>query len=174
MAICAVYQGYTRDCRDAIGGIKTVYFTELGNKNTLTSASGLATAFTLNVGKQFFKYDLELGVGTADQTDTPNAPNGSFFVEQNLNITIPKHNASISYSMKTLAVTDLMAIVEKNDGTFWLMGQVNGMKMQPSKNPWGKALGDLNGYELVYKGMEPNEAIQIPANLIATLSAPAV
>lgn len=170
---CAVSQGYTKTCRDSIGGIKAVYFTELSNKNTITEASSVITVFTLTAGKKFWKYEQELTVATAEETPTPNAANGSYFVEQTCEITIPQHTASIAYSIKTLAVNDLMTIVEKIDGTFWLLGKNNGMKMQPSKNPYGKALGDMTGYVLTFKGMEADLASQVTGSLMTTLVLPA-
>ncbi len=43
---CALTQGYTLDCRDSLGGIVEVYFTEAANVTASTEASGVITALT--------------------------------------------------------------------------------------------------------------------------------
>jgi hypothetical protein len=157
-----------------VAGIKAVYFCPLSDKTSagvITSASGAVTnvATFLSTGKKFYKFELEQGVGEANQKPTPNAPNGSFFVEQNVTITIPKQSAIITYYLKALALNDLMCIVSKEDGTHWLLGETNGMKMQPSENPFGKTMGDLNGFVLTFKAMEPNFANTVTSALLTAL-----
>lgn len=177
---CAISQGYTRDCRDSIGGIKALYLTELGNKSTLTSASGLIQTFTLSQGKKFWTLDLEQATATASDDPQPNSANGTFYCDHKLSFRIPKRSASFSNHLKNLAVNDLMAIVLDNNGLYWLLGGSdavnghNGLKMQASTAPFGTAFADINGYELVFLGMEPHLALQVPSNLIATLTSPAV
>jgi hypothetical protein len=171
---CAIDTGYTRSCRNEIGGIRNVYITELANKNTISPSTGEITSFTLNSGKRFWKYELEIGVGTASDDPKPNAPNGTFYFEQNVSFTLPKRSVALSNAMKNLAVNDLMIIVETNKSEYYLMGQENGMKMADgSTGPFGTAFADMNGYNLVFQGMEPNEARKVASNLIATLTQPA-
>lgn len=170
---CAINTGYTRSCRDQIGGIKTVYITELANKNTISPSTGQITAFTLNSGKQFWKYELELAVGTASDNPKPNAPNGTFYFESSVSFTIPKRSVALSNAMKNLAINDLMMIVEAYDGTLYLFGETNGMKMGDSTGPFGTAMADMNGYQLNFTGMEPQEARVVTTSLLATLIVPA-
>lgn len=172
---CAVYSGYTKDCRNSIGGIKTIDLVELSAKNTFTYASGAITAFTLTTGKKFYTFEQEQAVATASDNLKPNAANGSLYYEHSLNLIIPKRSAATSYLIKTLAQNDLMAIVTTNDETptYWLLGGTNGLKMQDSTASFGTALADMNGYNLQFLGMEVTEALQVPSNLISTLRSPA-
>lgn len=170
---CAIVGGYTKDCRNSIGGIKTVYITELQNKSAITSASGAITAFTLTSGKKFWTFELEQATATASEVLKPNAPNGSFYVEQTLNFKVPKRSASFSWQLKNLGQNDLMAIVLDMNGVYWLLGEVNGLKMQDSTNPYGTAMADMNGYDLQFLAMETDPARTVASGLIATLTTPA-
>ena len=74
---CALTTGFTLDCRNSNGGIEAVYFTEIANKETLTSASGLINSFTLSTGKQFFKYELRKKTSVFEQNIQVNNENGT-------------------------------------------------------------------------------------------------
>lgn len=170
---CAINTGYTRSCRDQIGGIQTVYLTELANVTTITSASGNVSGITMASGKKFWTYELELATGSATDDPKANAPNGTFYMESNVTFTIPKRSATISNQIKNLAINDLVMIVKDYGGTYWLFGATNGMKMGDSKGPFGKAMADMSGYELVFNGMEPYPAYTITPGIIAALLLPA-
>ena len=168
---CAVITGYTQDCRDEIGGIKTVALVEISAKNTLTYASGAVTAFTLNTGKKMYEYALEQATATSSDDSKPNAANGSFYYEHKLNFIIPKRSASFSFYLKNLAQNDLMAVIKTNHETpqYWLLGALNGLKMQDSTASFGTALADLNGYNLNFMANEPIPALQVSASIYAAL-----
>lgn len=170
---CALTQGYTLDCRDNVGGIKEIYITELGNKATLTAASGVITAFTLSSGKQFFKYELEKETAELTENFQTNDVNGTVFYEQDIMLPIRKLQASTRNEIKLLAQNRLMIIVKDRNGKYWLLGENNGCELQPSTGKTGKAMGDFNGYELTFKGKEEDPMQEVSSGLIATLSAPA-
>lgn len=170
---CAILSGYTKDCRSSIGGIKTVYITELANKSSITSASGNISAFTLTSGKKFWTFDLEQAVGNYAEAPKPNAANGSYYVEQTLNIKIPKFSATFSYQVKNLAQNDLMIIVLTMNGNYILLGENNGCKMQDSTSGSGVAMADFSGYDLNFTAMENDMAKTVASGLIAALTSPA-
>lgn len=170
---CAIASGYTKSCRDSIGGIKTVYITELANKATLTHSSGLIATFTLSQGKKFWTYEPEQSAVTASDDENPNATNGSLFYQHKLTLPIVKRSATMGHVFRLMGMVDTMIIVLDQNGNYWLLGGINGMKKQPSTSPFGVAMGDTNGYSQVFQGEEPYQALQVPANLISTLTAPA-
>jgi hypothetical protein len=170
---CAIASGYTKSCRDSIGGIKTVYITELANKSTLTHSSGLIATFTLSTGKKFWTFEPEQNTVTASDDETPNANNGTQFFEHKCTMPIVKRTATMSHVFRLMGMTDVMIIILDQNGLYWLLGGINGMKKQASTNPFGQNMGDMNGYTQVFMGQEPYQALQVPSNLIATLTTPA-
>lgn len=168
---CDLLQGRQIDCRDGNGGAETVYITELENELSKTTASGIVTAFTLNTGKKFWTYDLEKEIGELTETEQVSVENGSTFYEQVVTFSIMKLTASSRNELRLLAQNRLHIIVKDNNGTFWLLGEERGMdKVGTNESKTGKAIGDLNGYNLAFLGKEQAPMVEVTASLLDTLT----
>jgi len=170
---CALTSGYTLYCADSVGGIKKKYYTELANKSTLTSASGVITAFTLSTGKQFFTYELQKETSNVVENITRNEANGTTFYEQVLQFTVRKLQASLRNEIKLLAQNRVMIIALDRNGKYWLLGECNGCEMTNSTAGTCTAMGDFNGYTLNFRGTEEAPMQEVSSGLISTLTAPA-
>lgn len=173
---CALTTGFTLDCRNSNGGIEAVYFTEIANKATLTSASGLVSALTLSTGKQFFKYELRKKTSVFEQNIQVNNENGTVFYEQTLSVKLDKLEITKRNEILLLAQNNLMVIIKDNNGVYWLMGETRGALLNGGKGSTGTAYGDMSGFELTFMGEEPELAKQIntASVTIDTLTSPAV
>src|SRR6185503_2239594 len=98
----AIAQGYTKQCRDAQGGVYKFYITEHANINqdTYVEASGVVTTLALASGKKFWLYEQELNTANYTETPTPSRTAGSIAVDQVFNATLLKRSAAISYSIR--------------------------------------------------------------------------
>lgn len=171
---CALTSNLTLSCRDSVGGIKTIYVTEFANKSTLTSTAGVISAFTLTTGKKFWQYDLIKETAELSEKPTPSTENGTIFYETELKIMLHKIEVTKRNELKLLAQNNLLIICLDRNGLYWLMGETTGADLQPSETKWGKAMGDFNGYNLVFKGKEGDQMNTVTASLLTTLLAPAV
>jgi hypothetical protein len=80
---CTLTKGRIEPCKDVVGGIKNVYFTDFGGFGTvsqdaddqITDMTGTFTAY---------KYELK-GNSSFEQTVTSSRENGTTFFEQTLN-----------------------------------------------------------------------------------------
>ncbi len=167
---CAIYQGYSNDCRDNQGGIKKVYIANLDNV-TVTSASGSISAITMAGSSKFYTYEQEMNVANAVEVITGNRQNGTLFVDQTVNIMLHKKQASLAYQIMAIAQTNVVIVIEQANGKFFMYGQSNGLALDPSNAPTGTAMGDRNGYELVFKGQETILANEIPSATWSTFAA---
>lgn len=180
---CALVQGYSKSCRDAQGGVIKFYITELSNLATLTSASGVVTAMTLSTGKKFWTYEQEINTAEYTETITVNRQAGTNYVEQEFKATLLKRAAAISYELRALSAVNVMIVAEEQNAvsgvpTRFLLGatsttMANGLALEASPSKSGKAMGDMNGYELTFKGQEPFLAPTVSAAILATLIVPA-
>ena len=91
---CNLTQSYNLDCRDSVGGLKEVYFMELGNLTSFTEASGVVTAITKASGKKFYKYSLIKQTSKFEDTLTVNEENGTVYSAQKLTIILNKLQAN--------------------------------------------------------------------------------
>lgn len=167
---CAIDSGYSVDCRDNQGGVKKYYITNLSNISAVTSASGVISGITMVGSSKFYTYEQELNVASAIEAPTPSRQNGTFFVDQTVNIMVNKRTGSMSYQLTALAQANVAVIVEEANGRRFLFGQTRGLALDPSTSPTGVASGDRSGYELILKGQEPNFAGEINSSAWSALS----
>lgn len=171
---CVLTSGYTLGCRDAVGGIKAIYITELANKNALTASAGNISAFTLDTGKQFWTYELEKETAECVEKIQTSVENGTVFYETELKIMLHKRSVTLRNELALVAQNRLMIIILDRNGTYWLMGEVNGADLAPSESAFGKAMGDASGYALTFVAKETAFMQTVASGLISTLTAPAV
>lgn len=170
---CAILQGYEIPCRNSVGGIAELYITEIGNKATLTSSSGIITGFTMLSGKKFWTFFLEKENAEFTEKITTSVENGTVFYEQEVKFSMKQLSASNRNNIRQLVQNRVYIIVKDNNGVYWLLGEVNGCDLAPSEGKTGKAMGDMNGYNLVFMGKEPSPAQVVTSSLLATLTVPA-
>jgi hypothetical protein len=171
---CALTSSRTLACRDAVGGIKKIYITELANKNAITASAGAISAFSLTTGKQFWTYDLVKETAEYEQKINTSVEAGTVFYETELKVMLHKTSVATRNELKLIAQNQLMIIILDRNGDYWLMGESNGADLVPSTSKSGKAMGDFNGYELVFNAKESDLMQTVASGLIATLTAPAV
>lgn len=169
---CALTQDISLGCRDSVGGIETVYITELANKATLTTTAGTIGTFTLSTGKQFWIYELVRGTANWGEDVVNSEENGTYFYQQKLAIKLHKRSATLNEEIKLIAQNRLMIIVKQKNGEYYLIGE-EGATLDTSTFESGTAMGDFNGYTLNFKCDSTVPAAKVNSNLISTLTAPA-
>lgn len=172
MAYCPwILQGYANGCKDVQGGVQKFYITEHANIASYTEASGALTALTMNVGKKFWLYEQQINTANAQETPTTNRQNGTTFVEQTFNCRLIKRSASVSYALRAIAHQNVAIIVVEQTGTMFLLGARNGLSLEPSTSNTGTAMGDVNGYDLVFKGQEAVLAPTVDSTILTAVTA---
>ena len=166
---CALTSGYTLDCKDSLGGLKSVLFIESANIEASTEVAGVITAITLDAGKTFFKYELVKETSSFTETVTASIQNGTIFYAQELSVILNKLQASSRNEILLLAKNNLVAIAEDRNGKYWMLGQTGGLDITGGTSASGVASGDRSGYELTFSGQEANLAPEVSAGIIAGL-----
>lgn len=166
---CALTSGYSLDCRDSAGGIKSVLFIEIDNVSGVTSADGVATVISKANNRRFYKYNLQRATAEASEDFQDSAENGTSFHAQSLNIVLNKMQAATRNEIVLLAANRLLAVIEDRNGKYWLYGKENGLQRAGGKSGTGKAFGDRNGYELTFTGEEKDPALEVTSGIIAGL-----
>jgi hypothetical protein len=154
---CALTQGYTLDCRDSLGGIVEVYFTEAANVTTTTEASGVITALTKAAGKRFWKYALV---------------KGTVFYAQELQIILNKLQTNTRNELLLLAQNSLVAVAKDSNGIYWYLGKTRGIDMTANAASTGTAQGDRSGFTLTFTGSEPALAPSVTSVVALALETP--
>lgn len=169
---CALTSGYTLDCRDSVGGVKSIYFIEIDNVSGFTSASGTISAIAKANNGRFYKYNLVKATAEAKEDFQDNVENGTNYVNQTISLVLNKMQAATRNEIALLAQNRLIAVVEDRNGKYWCYGKENGLDRTGGSATTGKAMGDRNGYELTFTGMEGTPAMEVSSGIIAALTTP--
>jgi hypothetical protein len=160
---CDLTRGRKEPCKDVVGGLRAVYFTDFGDFGTVTQTgdeiTDMSGTFTA------YKYDLK-GNSTFEQTVTASRENGTVFFEQTLNLTLKKLSKEDNAEIKLLAYGRPHVAVEDYNGNVMVMGLEHGADVSGGTIVTGGAMGDLSGYTLTFTGQELK-----PANFVASPTA---
>lgn len=160
---CDLTRGRKEPCKDVVGGIRAVYFTDFGDLGTITltndEITDMSGTFTA------FKYEVK-GNSSFEQNITSSRENGTTFFEQTLNLTLHKLTKEDNKELKLIAFGRPHVAVEDYNGNVFLMGREHGADVSGGTIVTGAAMGDLSGYTLTLSAMET-----LPANFVASPTA---
>ena len=160
---CDLTRGRKEPCKDVVGGLRAVYFTDFGDFGTVTQTGDEITDMTGTFTA--FKYEVK-GNSSFEQTITSSRENGTTFFEQTLNLTLHKLSKEDHAEIKLLAFGRPHVAVEDYNGNVFVMGLEHGADVSGGTIVTGAAMGDLSGYTLTLTGQELK-----PANFVASPTA---
>ena len=155
---CDLTRGRKEPCKDVVGGIRAVYFTDFGDFGTVTQTDDEIT----NMDGTFTAYKYEVkGNSSFEQAVTSSRENGTTFFEQTLNLTLHKLSKEDHKEIKLLAYGRPHIAVEDYNGNVFVMGLEHGADVSGGTIVTGAAMGDLSGYTLTFTAQELK-----PANFV--------
>jgi len=155
---CDLTKGRKEPCKDVVGGLKAVYFTDFGDYGTVTQTDDEITDMTGTFTA--YKYELK-GNSSFEQAITSSRENGTTFFEQTLNLTLKKLSKEDHKEIKLLAYGRPHVAVEDYNGNVFVMGLEHGAEVTGGTISTGAAMGDLSGYTLTMVAQELK-----PANFV--------
>tara|TARA_R110002167_G_scaffold1338_2_gene5953 strand:+ start:1256 stop:1807 length:552 start_codon:yes stop_codon:yes gene_type:complete len=163
---CELTKGRGLDCRNVMGGIKAVYFTQHEDATVAETAGAVSD---LDLTTNLFKYTLPRGTGSFTETIQPSSENGTVFYEPSVSIRLHKLTVLDRNELKLLAQNRLLVFVQTNvkddngKDIIWCLGRTNGLELSAGTSASGAAFGDMNGYELTFSGAEEEPALYVQA-----------
>ena len=161
---CNLTSGVTLDCRENVGGVKSVWIASAdsgmeglatgGTASSITLTSG-GTPITTNSAFEAAFYEFEQPKQAASLTETGNfsEENGTAFYQSVATLFINKLDANYLNILDTLgANTKLAVAVEDNNGQKFLVGNFTGAIVTSSTSQTGTAFGDRSGISLELTG----------------------
>lgn len=159
---CDIANGRVEPCKDAVGGLDTVYLINYGISPENVTYNGTNTDIIDGVTfvEAMYKFELK-GTNSFEQTVQSSRDNGTTYFEQVLTINLKKQDAATHKMVKLLAYGRPHVVVRNRNNQFFLAGLERGMDVTAGTISNGTALGDFSGYTLTFTGME-----NIPANFL--------
>ena len=155
---CTLTLGRKEPCKDTVGGLKAVYFTDFGDYGTVTETDDEITDLTGTFTA--FKYELK-GNSSFEQAITSSRENGTTFFDQTLTLTLKKLSKEDNKELKLLAYGRPHVAVEDYNGNVFVMGLQHGAEVTGGTVSTGAAMADLSGYTLTLNAQETK-----PANFV--------
>ena len=169
---CDLTKGRKEPCKDVVGGLKAVYFTDFGDYGTVTETDDEITDMTGTFTA--FKYELK-GNSSFEQAITSSRENGTTFFDQTLTLTLKKLTKEDNKELKLLAYGRPHVAVEDYNGNVFVMGLQHGAEVTGGTVSTGAAMADLSGYTLTLNAQElkPANFVNAPtaANPFSTVAA---
>ena len=155
---CDLTLGRKEPCKDVIGGLKAVYFTDFGDFGTVTQSADQITDMTGTFVA--FKYELK-GNSSFEQAITSSRENGTTFFDQTLTLTLKKLSKEDNKEIKLLAYGRPHVAVEDYNGNVFVMGLENGADVTGGSIVTGSGMAEFSGYNLTLNAQE-----KLPANFV--------
>lgn len=148
---CILTNGRTVPCKSAVGGLKSVYFTDFGTLGDITITSFEITAITGT--PELFQFDLK-GDSSLETTVTSSRDNGTTFYESTLTLNFTFLDKDTQDELRLLAIARPHIWVEDYNGNYFLLGKENGAELTTGTFGTGAAMGDKSGYSLTFVATE--------------------
>ena len=177
---CSITSARGIDCRDAIGGLKAIYFCSTYSANIIASATVTADSYTIEdadfadwdiygtptVGKvQVYKYDLVTDLSTFKSGVEADKATGSVMWNQTLDIVLHKIVAADLYQLGLISKNRAQIFVQDSNDNVYLMGTTDGCYLTGGDSiATGTSRSDMNGLSLSFTAKEQAPLYILPAS----------
>ena len=173
---CSITSARGIDCRDAIGGLKAIYFcssycsdilanaTVTADSYTITTA-GFATWYIVDTTVTVFKYDLVTDLSTFKSGVEADKATGSVMWNQTLDIVLHKVVAADLYQLGLISKNRAQIFVQDSNDNVYLMGTTDGCYLTGGDSiATGTSRSDMNGLSLSFTAKEQAPLYILPAS----------
>lgn len=164
---CNLTQGFTLDCKDSVGGIKSIHVIDWASSG-FTVAGGEVTASTVASG-DVYTYELPKGVGSMTTTTNVSTENGTVFNQTDVVARLRKLSTSKRNELKLLAQNRVFCIVKDNNDNYWLCGYEYGCDITAMTAESGTAMGDVQGYNFTLSAIETEAPYLVQSAVVTSL-----
>ena len=164
---CNLTQSFNLDCKDAVGGIKSIHLIDWASTG-FTVSGGEVTATTV-VSGDVYTYELPKGVGSMTTTTNVSQENGTVFNQSDIVARLRKLSTTKRNELKLLAQNRVFCIVKDNNDNYWLAGNEYGCDITAMTSESGTAMGDVQGYNFTLSAIEAESPYSVQAAVATTL-----
>ena len=168
---CVLTTGFDYECNNGAGGIKqgSLLITDWDNvAGGATISGGEITALTQDAGTSFKRYKIRKEIVSFVGTSTTDPLTGSNVLETIVTASLYKLSKTKSLELKLAQGTPLMIIVQDNNDVYHAFGYETGAELLTVEGMSGKAMNEMNGYNLSFTAREQNRST-VASALMATI-----
>ncbi len=163
---CAITSARGIDCRDAIGGLKAIYFCSSYCSDILKEATVTASSYTItdagfadwdivDTTVTVFKYDLVTDLSTFSSAVEADKATGSVMWNQTLDVVLQKVVAADLFQLGLISKNRAQIFVQDSNDNVYLMGITDGCYLTGGDSiATGTNRSDMNGLTLNFTAKE--------------------
>lgn len=148
---CSITNGRVLPCKSAVGGLKSIYFSNYDSAVAALIPS--AGEITFSGSEEFYQYEIK-GNSSLETAINSSRENGTTFYESTLNATFTFLDKATQEEIKLLAAGRPQIVIEDYNGNFFLVGKEHGAEVTGGSIATGAAMGDLSGFTLTLTAQE--------------------
>lgn len=173
MACEFISGGITKDCSNNVGGLKTLYITELENvAYTIGSPLRSIATITMDASTYFYEYQFNKNTSSYTETLSSNQTNGTELVTQTITLKFNRREQTKYNKIKLLGkFKDLAVIIKDSNDLYFFVGLTNGVNLTEVKSDTGVGKTDSNSYVLTLVGEEPDMATEVVSSAMSGIIA---
>jgi hypothetical protein len=158
--MCNIARGITPQfCEQSLPGIQTqrIWAMNFSDIESITyTSSAVASAITLAPGKYAYKLDAHKNTPSFTE-ELQSADNSGDYYNETLSFRVIDDSMDTLLGAQGLLGADLVFVVQKKNGNFYILGTVEGLKLgDGTMHETGAAPGDDNGRMLSFNGIGRN------------------
>jgi len=142
---CLLTSGRTEPCKDAIGGLKAIYFYDF-LEDAFTVSSSEATAINSSLTTAY-KYDLLADGNNLEEVGTSDQNTGTYTVLQTATFSLKKQDKDTANEINLLSKARPGAVVQDRLGNYKVIGLSDGLVISGTAASGGEK-ASFNGYNL--------------------------
>ena len=163
MACSLTLTGRSRPCRNALGGVKKVWFANGAQGDNFWDDIGAdGECDDTQGGENFYSYFSPKNSSSFTQSVNASIENGTVFYGQSLTLVLNNITAADIETLENMGKGRLAIVVQDNNDNYFVMGHQNGCLLTGGSGATGAALGDLNGFTLEFTAEELDNAPLMP------------
>jgi len=165
MACDIIDSGRTEACKDGVGGVRNLYVANFDATLYDTATVTLDEITALATAVDVYKFEVRGDSNTFEETNENSRDNGTSYFVQSGTFSLKKQDVASTRLLKLMSFGRPHIIVEDYNGNFRLAGFQNGCEVSVGTTTGG-AMGDLNGYNITFEGMEKAPASFIDSTIM--------
>jgi len=163
MSTCLINSGFEMGCRDNAGGLDYILLanyptgvTGIADFTAIDPVTEIVTGFT---GIEWYKYVPNKTSSDYVENYQVSIENGTTGYEVVVNFVTSKMTPEKRLQIKSLTAGNFLMIAKDKNGRFWL--PTDSVNISGGNAGMGKALSDLNGYNLTFTSMSGTPAMTV-------------
>ena len=173
MADCVIASGFGQGCRSNAGGMYEYFIGNLDKGIAVTpdlltggEITDIKDKGTSPAAVEFYKFKPNKNSGEYKEEYQISIENGTRGYAQSVTGNFSKMEQAKQDIVNNLMAGDFLVLIKDRNGKYFLMGENGGCTVSAGPAGTGKALSDLNGYQITLSAEEGNAAREVTAGNI--------